>query len=617
MKRWKKILYAAALSCALLLSGCGGADGVQETAENATETNESAIITNLAALDNNAWLYNAEDDVYYQLGIAYCETPADENYETLAIFVPGAYFAGTDNGDGKYTCEINPDGEIHGYTAENAPIVLPVDTPGYAAQAPLTAYASFTEFMENGLIYAHIGCRGRDAGAPAGVTDLKAGVRYLRYIDADMPGSTDRIFTFGMSGGGAQSALMGATGDSDLYTPYLNAIGAVQGVSDAVLGSMDWCPITNLDHADEAYEWMMGITRSGLSEEEQAISDALAAAYPAYINAAGFISPDGSVLTLDESGDSAGQSGSYYDYIKNIIEESFNNFLSDTEFPYDASASSGGMGGFPGGGMPDFGGRGGMPGKRTESDSGETDGASASEKSGANDETDINGESAEEISYEERDDITRNETAGGVTISGVYETVQDYIDAMNADDEWVIYDAENNTASITSIEDFVLAFKSASKNLGAFDQLDAGQGENTLFGYGDGNGAHFDGVLAGILKDLNHQYAADYETDLARTDAAGYTPEQRLNMYTPLYYILKSEKGYQTSSVADYWRIRTGIAQSDTALTTEVNLALALEQYDGVKDVDFATVWGQKHVKAERTGESDANFIQWVHECLN
>ena len=64
-----------------------------------------------------------------------------------------------------------------------------------------------------------------------------------------------------MSGGGAQSALMGSTGDSALYDPYLEQIGAVSGVSDAVLGSMCWCPITSLDSADEAYEWMMGVTR--------------------------------------------------------------------------------------------------------------------------------------------------------------------------------------------------------------------------------------------------------------------------------------------------------------------------------------------------------------------
>ena len=45
------------------------------------------------------------------------------------------------------------------------------------------------------------------------------------------------------------------------------------------------------------------------------------------------------------------------------------------------------------------------------------------------------------------------------------------------------------------------------------------------------------------------------------------------------------------------------------------NLALALENTEGVSDVDFATVWGMKHVMAERTGESTANFIDWVNTC--
>ena len=89
-----------------------------------------------------------------------------------------------------------------------------------------------------------------------------------------------------------------------------------------------------------------------------------------------------------------------------------------------------------------------------------------------------------------------------------------------------------------------------------------------------------------------------------------------MNMYTPLYYLLQSEKGYGTSTVAKYWRIRTGINQSDTALTTEVNLALALDNCDSVKDVDFETVWGQGHTEAERTGNSTENFIAWVNECM-
>ncbi|MBQ6514260.1 MAG: tannase [Clostridia bacterium] len=578
---------------------------------------QAEAVTDLAKIDNTAWLYNADDDVYYQIGISYCENPADEKYETLAIFVPGAYMNATDNGDGTYTCEINPDGKVGSYTAEIAPIVMPINTPGYSAMTALTSYSSFTEYMEEGFVYVHAGCRGRDAGAPAGVTDLKAAVRYIRYSDEGVPGNAESIFTFGMSGGGAQSALMGSTGDSALYDPYLEQIGAVSGVSDAVLGSMCWCPITNLDSADEAYEWMMGVTRSGLSEENQQISDRLAAAFAEYINSAGIKDPAGEVLTLSESSQGIYQAGSYYDYMKTVIEGSLNNFLSDTTFPYDASASSGGMGGFGGGrgGRGNFGG-GERPffgdGQRPDGGEGMPDFGSREMPDGGQ----MPDGGFTEQSYEDIDDITRNETTSGVSLTGTYEKPQDYIDALNANNEWVIYDADTNTVTITSIEDFVLACKSASKNLGAFDQLDGGQGENTLFGYGDGSGAHFDAYLAAILEELGSEYAASYAADLEKRDSAGNTVDYRVKMYTPLYYLLESSEGYQTSTVAKYWRIRTGIAQGDCALSTEMNLALALQNYEGVESVDFETIWGAGHTQAERTGNSTENFIAWVHECM-
>lgn len=214
----------------------------------------------------------------------------------------------------------------------------------------------------------------------------------------------------------------------------------------------------------------------------------------------------------------------------------------------------------------------------------------------------------------ERDDIQRNITESGLTLSGSYETAQDYIDALNAENEWVTYDSVTNTATITSVADFVKALKNASKNVGAFDDLDAIQGENVLFGYGDGNGAHFDPIMAELLTD-NESYAAAYAKDLEKTDAQGNTVAIRVDMYNPMYYLEDYYEGYQTSNVARYWRIRTGINQGDTALTTEINLALALESY-GAK-VDFETVWGQGHVEAERIGDSTENFISWINECLN
>lgn len=379
----------------------------------------------------------------------------------------------------------------------------------------------------------------------------------------------DRIFTFGMSGGGAQSALLGSTGDSDLYTPYLEEIGAVMETSDAVDGSMCWCPITSLDEGDEAYEWNMGVTRTDLTGEEQSISDALAEAYAEYVNAEGFVDEDGNALTLEESDEGIYQAGSYYDYIKSVIEASLNNFLTDTTFPYDADSAEGG--GMPGGGAPDGEKPDAEAPDRAAPDGTSPDGAgpadadtSASTDTGTTSVADAMNQSGQ------NDNITRTQQSNSVTISGTYETAQDYIDALNANGTWVTYDADTNTATITSVADFVKAMKSASKSLGAFDQLDASQGENTLFGYGDGNGAHFDATLAQILEDLGSDYADDYAADLEKTGSLGTSVATRVAMYSPLYFLMASEDGYGTSTVASHWRIRTGIDQGDTALCTEV-----------------------------------------------
>ena len=598
----------------LVMAGCGAQGDTSGSDGDSTGT----AVTNLPQIDMSKWQYNSGDDVYYQTGISYCETPADETYETLAVFVPGDYMKGEDNGDGTFTCELDEEAEVGGYTAASAPIVIPINTPGYSAQAALTDYTDVSEYTDAGLVYVHAGCRGRDAGAPAGVTDLKAAIRYIRYCDDILAGDTGKIFTFGMSGGGAQSAVVGSSGDSSLYDSYLKAIGAVQGVSDAVEGSMCWCPITNLDTADEAYEWMMGSTRSGLTDDEQQISDGLAAAFASYINEAGITDEDGNVLTLAESAEGIWQAGSYYTYMKSLIEKSLENFLEDTEFPYDASASTGkggfgGAQGFGQGGPGGFGARGGADGDAPDfSDDGAPNFGNGEKPDFADGEAPDFSDGA---SIEDFDNITRTQASSGLSLTGTYETAQDYIDALNENTEWVTYDAETGKVTITSIADFVSAFKTASKGIGAFDQLDGGQGENELFGYGDGSGAHFDGYLADILNDMSSSYAGSYATDLSKTDSAGNIVDTRVDMYTPLYYLLSSQEGYKTSTPAKYWRIRTGINQSDCALSTEMDLALALESYEGVESVDFETVWGQAHTEAERTGSSTDNFIAWVNEC--
>lgn len=441
---------------------------------------------------------------------------------------------------------------------------------------------------------------------------MKAAIRYIRYTGELIPGSTGRIFTFGMSGGDAQSALLGATGDSELYTPYLERIGAVSGVSDAVAGTMAWCPITNLDYASEAYEWNLGVTRTGLSEDMQELSDAMAEQFALYINKLGLTDENGHTLRLTSSEEGVYQAGSYYDYLKAVIEESLNDFLADTSFPY--TAVSGGKGGFGGSGgfgdIPDgeidgdFGDR-NSKGDFDMKDVPEGENFPGGKGVGKGDLHDLDGERPGFGNIEERDDISRNEISGGIRLSGTYETVQDYIDALNAETAWVSYDSETNKATITGIADFVCALKLASKDLGAFDALDKSQGENTLFGYGDGEGVHFDVVMAELLKD-HTEYGAAYAEDLVRTDALGVSVTDRVNMYNPLYYLSSYYEGYQTARVASHWRIRTGINQSDTALTTEINLALAPENYGA--DVDFETVWGTGTCGSRAHGKQYGKF---------
>ena len=67
--------------------------------------------------------------------------------------------------------------------------------------------------------------------------------------------------------------------------------------------------------------------------------------------------------------------------------------------------------------------------------------------------------------------------------------------------------------------------------------------------------------------------------------------------------------------MSDYFRINSGIFQSDTGNVVEMNLYLALMNLG--KKVNFTNVWEKQHTKAERKGDSDTNFINWIAEIEN
>ena len=272
--------------------------------------------------------------------IPYCKNPMDEEAQRLSIFVPEAFYKGE---------------TLNGWDLNHAPVFMPNTIGGYMPgpqERPGKNREGRANTVFSALLHGYVvvspGTRGRgmkNSGgefigtAPAALCDLKAAVRYLRANAERIPGDAGKIISNGTSAGGAMSALLGTTGDHPDYEPYLKEMGAAQA-SDAVFASSCYCPITNLDHADAAYEWefhglndfhgkkMVPPEKEGgkpkwipvkgvMTKEQQKISGQLKAAFPEYVNALQLKDGDGNPLMLDEQGE-----GSFLEYIKSYVAAS-------------------------------------------------------------------------------------------------------------------------------------------------------------------------------------------------------------------------------------------------------------------------------------------------------
>lgn len=130
-----------------------------------------------------------------------------------------------------------PPGDMAGMPAGGPPAgaMEEVQSGGNAMLNRGAMVSNATLALAAGYVVVEPGARGRtltdSAGtyygvAPAAIVDLKAAVRYLRSNAGRIPGNTERIVSSGTSAGGALSALLGASGDSDLFASELAAIGA-------------------------------------------------------------------------------------------------------------------------------------------------------------------------------------------------------------------------------------------------------------------------------------------------------------------------------------------------------------------------------------------------------
>ncbi len=302
--------------------------------------------------------------------IVYVQHPADVKYEVMNIYVPEAYYQWQ---------------SINGYTAANAPVLFQNQVGGYMPSTPgtidnkIVAWQwgneqksgdtskapdantfgpqwpglswdmkqwvpwwmmgdrpnTIAEALAHGYVVASPGTRGRttqDASgkytgkAPDVIVDLKAAVRYLHYNDASIPGDSNKIISNGTSAGWAVSALLGASANSSLYDSYLTKLWAAP-VTDSIYAVSSYCPITNLENADTAYEWLLSwvnsyssrgsSTANMMTTDQISLSQLLSSNFPAYLNSLWLKDSSGNILTLDKTGN-----GSFKKLLKTYIIQS-------------------------------------------------------------------------------------------------------------------------------------------------------------------------------------------------------------------------------------------------------------------------------------------------------
>lgn len=514
--------------------------------------------------------------------------------------------------------EIDPDGEMNGYTAATAPVIFENNSAGYMQMPHVwldgpRCYAH--PYLKQGYVYVTCGNRGHESRdregkfvgkAPINLVDLKTGIRFIRHNRAVIPGDMTKLISIGWSAGGAMSTLLAVTGDNENFTPYLEANGAFMDESDAVFAAQIYCPIVDLEHADLAYEWLFGADKeneaspagpaSVMTPFQEALSAALSRDYIAYFNSLKLKHPEtGEELLIGEDG----RSGSGLAYLMEKLNESAGIYLTKLEngelakaysaedylrgnYTYQAPAP--------------------MGKKDDDADlmQGHAGPGVALNKPPVGEKPPL-GEKPQEPPT--LGDMVSRPPRGVEAHPFVPPTVE-----LQGKDkrEWLSWDG--NKAVIRDIDSYILNHRRRMKPCTSFDVLAMNSGENKVFGNADIPMRHFNGYIAGALEALKDQFPEEYEKYYAGYAAVADDQglARQIYLINPFHYIGTEEKSTQ----AQHYRIRVGASDADTSFSVSMTLACLLAEAG--KDVDYRLVWEQPHSEADYPGEA----VAWIEELL-
>lgn len=557
----------------------------------------------------DAWFFDEKYRVWCLEDILYTDKATTPKFQRLSIFVPEAYM----NAGG----EMNPEGKMNGYTAATAPIIFENNSAGYMQMPHVwldgpRCYAH--PYLEQGYVYVTCGNRGHESKdadgrfsgkAPINLVDLKTGIRFIRHNRASVPGDMKKIISVGWSAGGAMSTLLAVTGDNENFIPYLEANGAFMDESDVVYASQIYCPIVDLEHADLAYEWLFGADKENepspagpagvMNPFQEALSAELAKDYIAYFNSLELKHPETKeVLKLGEDG----RSGNGLDYLMEKLSESATIYLTklkNGELPETYSVEDYLTGNYT---------------YETPAPMGKKDDDADLMQGHAGPGVALNKPSAGEFAPDGRP--AEPPTLGDMVSrppKGVeaHPFVPPMMEVQGKDKKaWLSWDGES--AKISDIDSYILNHRRRMKPCTSFDVLGMDSGENKVFGNAEIPMRHFNEYIGAAIDRLKTKFPKEYETYYAGYAAVVGNEELDRQKYliNPFSYIGTEEKSTQ----AQYYRIRVGAGDADTAFSVSMTLACLLSEAG--KNVDYKLVWDQPHSEADYPGE----VIAWIEEIL-
>ena len=470
-----------------------------------------------------------------------------EDYFKLNIKVPVSY-----NGE-VFDQEAMADAPILFYNPWGGDRGYPVGDPGALAARGNTA-ALVGRALSEGWVVVEPGMRGAancfvgtpdEEGyynygkLPYPIVDLKAAIRYLRYGEnADtIPGDKERIFVAGSSSGGSATVMLGSSGNSAFFEPYLEEMGAADARDD-VYAVFPSCPVMIRSWGDPAIAWERWGDLSG-NEEANEINVALTQAFVEYQAGLGIRAEfdvgdsiqEGDLLTADN----------YAEYLMVYVKESAIKFLN------------------------------GLGGKEAIDEYLAT-------------ELPANG-------------MYGTPAAARDWIKPVYDT-EDPDLVVDIEGTWeefwayVVGEEHFNPANLLDMQ--------YDRPLKATDEMSEGNGVvNSLVGdrnsqYANASSFSFGKAedYAAVFSDFGQDWIQNHrEPPITISEEYLELIELQRNSVDPLYFVIG--EGAEGATVCENWFMRTGSVDLVTPHPSFFNLATALENQG--KNVDAALVWDQGH----------------------